>query len=105
MDRSAASLIGGAVAASLLAVLIYITGEPMRYGDQLMRTTSLPLRHENVIEASVTIRRTVDDVFSFYRDVKNLPRSYGTACPLSRLVRQRRDGQYRVLMAFERNGR
>lgn len=31
------------------------------------------MRNENRIEASVTIRRAVEDVFRFYRDFKNLP--------------------------------
>jgi uncharacterized membrane protein len=31
----------------------------------------------NTIEASVTIRRPVEDVFRFYRDFRNLPRFLG----------------------------
>jgi len=42
-----------------------------------MQTTSLPRRNGNTIEASVTIRRAVQDVFSFYRDFKNLPSFLG----------------------------
>jgi uncharacterized membrane protein len=38
-----------------------------------MPTTSLPLSGGNAIEASVTIRRPVEDVFRFYRDFGNLP--------------------------------
>jgi len=76
---------GGAVAASLVAVLVCFTGEPMRDGDQLMQTISVPLRDENAIESSVTIRRTVGDVFSFYRDFKNLPRFLGDVMAIEQI--------------------
>jgi uncharacterized membrane protein len=39
-------------------------------------TSSLP-RDENRIEASVTINRPVEQVFSFYRDFRNLPSFLG----------------------------
>jgi uncharacterized membrane protein len=42
-----------------------------------MPRTSWPPRHENTIEASVTIRRPVEEVFKFYRDFTNLPRFLG----------------------------
>ncbi len=39
--------------------------------------TSFPPRDENTIEASVTIQRAVEDVFSFYRNFRNLPTLLG----------------------------
>jgi uncharacterized membrane protein len=42
-----------------------------------MQRTSRPARNENTIEASVTIRRSVEDVFRFYRDFRNLPSFLG----------------------------
>jgi len=39
--------------------------------------TSFLARDENTIEASVTIRRPVEEVFNFYRDFRNLPRFLG----------------------------
>ena len=42
----------------------------MEYRRQFMQRTP---RDENSIEASVTIQRPVDEVFTFYRDFKNLP--------------------------------
>src|SRR3954465_3154031 len=50
-----------------------------------MQTISLPLRDENAIEASVTIRRTVGDVFSFYRDFKNLPGFLGDVMAIEQI--------------------
>jgi uncharacterized membrane protein len=41
-----------------------------------MLRTSSP-RDQNTIEASVTIKRAVGEVFRFYRDFKNLPRFLG----------------------------
>lgn len=42
-----------------------------------MQRTSFPSGDENMIEASVTIQRPVEEVFKFYRDFKNLPRFLG----------------------------
>jgi uncharacterized membrane protein len=42
-----------------------------------MQTTSQPPRDDHAIEATVTIRRPVGDVFAFYRDFRNLPRFLG----------------------------
>jgi len=42
-----------------------------------VQASSLLRRNENTIEASVTIRRAVEDVFSFYRDFTNLPSFLG----------------------------
>ena len=50
-----------------------------------MQTTSLPLRDANTIEASVTIQCAVDDVFRFYRDFKNLPRSLGDVMAIEQI--------------------
>src|SRR5262249_59316910 len=41
------------------------------------QTTSLPRRNENTIEASVSIRRAIEEVFRFYRDFTNLPSFLG----------------------------
>jgi uncharacterized membrane protein len=68
---------GGAVAAGLLAVVIFSSGGPERDRNNPMQTTSMPLRDENTIEARVTIQRAVEDVFRFYRDFRNLPRFLG----------------------------
>jgi uncharacterized membrane protein len=43
----------------------------------LLLTLALGARDENTIEASVTIRRGVEEVFRFYRDFKNLPSFLG----------------------------
>jgi uncharacterized membrane protein len=50
-----------------------------------MRTTSWSPREENTIEASVTIRRAVDEVFRFYRDFKNLPRFLGDVMAIEQI--------------------
>ncbi len=42
-----------------------------------MQSTSLPPWDENTIEASVTIKRPIEEVFSFYRDFRNLPAFLG----------------------------
>jgi uncharacterized membrane protein len=42
-----------------------------------MQGTTLPPQDEDTIEASVTIRRPVGEVFGFYRDFKNLPSFLG----------------------------
>jgi len=65
-----------AVAAALLAILIYCIGEPMGDRSQFMQTTSL-LRDENTIEVSVEIDCPIGEVFTFYRDFKNLPSFLG----------------------------
>jgi len=50
-----------------------------------MQRSSLPRRDENAIEASVTIERSVEDVFSFYRDFKNLPRFLGDVIAIDQI--------------------
>ena len=42
-----------------------------------MRMTPSLSRHANTIEACVTIKRPIEDVFRFYRDFANLPRFLG----------------------------
>ena len=42
-----------------------------------MPRTSISSRDDNTIDASVTIRRPVEDVFTFYRNFRNLPRFLG----------------------------
>lgn len=50
-----------------------------------MQTTSSPPPDENTIEASVTIRRPVEDVFRFYRDFKNLPNFLGDVMAIEQI--------------------
>jgi uncharacterized membrane protein len=50
-----------------------------------MQMTSLPPRKENTIEASVTIKRSVEDVFRFYRDFKNLPSFLGDVMAIEQI--------------------
>lgn len=68
---------------------------------QLMRRISLPPRDDGAIEGRVTIQRSIDDVFRFYRDFRNLLASWGTSRLLSRWVVQRIDGRYKARWAFE----
>jgi uncharacterized membrane protein len=67
---------GIAVAACLIAVLIFCIDEPVRDRSQLMQATSV-LRNENIIEASVGIDCPVEEVFKYYRDFENLPSFLG----------------------------
>jgi uncharacterized membrane protein len=67
----------GAIAAGLLAVLVIYLGGPARDRSPPMQTTSLSVRDDNTIEASVTIQRATEEVFRFYRDFQNLPRFLG----------------------------
>jgi uncharacterized membrane protein len=85
VDRSTAGSLGGAVAAGLLAILVFHAGEPVRYRSQLMQATALPPRDENTIEASVVIRRPVGEVFGFYRDFKNLPSFLGDVMAIEQI--------------------
>jgi uncharacterized membrane protein len=43
------------------------------------------MQNENSIEASVTIRRAVEDVFRFYRDFKNLPGFLGDVMAIKQI--------------------
>src|SRR5262249_12980110 len=51
----------------------------------MMPGTSLPRRDENTIEARVTIQRPVGEVFSFYRDFRNLPRFLGDVMAIEQI--------------------
>ena len=51
-----------------------------------MRRT-LPPRAQRAVTASVTIRRSVDDVFSFYRNFGNLPSFFGDVVAVEPLGR------------------
>ena len=66
---------------------------------QLMRRISLPPRDDGAIEGRVTIQRSIDDVFRFYREIYLT--SWGTSRLLSRWVVQRIDGRYKARWAFE----
>ena len=54
---------------------------------QLMRRISLPPRDDGAIEGRVTIQRSIDDVFRFYRDFRNLPRFLGDVTAIEPLGR------------------
>jgi uncharacterized membrane protein len=70
------ALAGIAVAACLIAVLIFSIDEPVRDRSQFMQATSV-LRNENIIEATVGIDCPVEEVFKYYRDFENLPSFLG----------------------------
>jgi uncharacterized membrane protein len=50
-----------------------------------MQRTSSKTRDENAIEASVTVRCAVEEVFRFYRDFKNLPSFLGDVMAIEQL--------------------
>jgi uncharacterized membrane protein len=50
-----------------------------------MQRTSSKTRDENTIEASVTVRCAVEEVFRFYRDFKNLPSFLGDVMAIEQL--------------------
>ena len=52
-----------------------------------MRRISLPPRDDRAIEGRVTIQRSIDDVFRFYRDFRNLPRFLGNVTAIEPLGR------------------
>jgi uncharacterized membrane protein len=54
---------------------------------QLMRRISLPPRDDGAIEGRVTIQRSIDDVFRFYRGFRNLPRFLGDVTAIEPLGR------------------
>jgi uncharacterized membrane protein len=54
---------------------------------QHMRRLSLRERDDGAIEARVTIQRSIDDVFRFYRDFKNLPLFLGDVIAIEPLDR------------------
>jgi hypothetical protein len=61
MKRLAAkrNILEGAFPAGLLAVVGFCLVEPARARSPLLQTTSWPQRHEGMIEADVTIQRSV----------------------------------------------
>lgn len=71
--------LGGAAAIVLLMTLIFSVGKTDR--RQHMPSNS---SDKNKIEASVTIRRPVEEVFGFYRDFKNLPTFLGDVMAIER---------------------
>jgi len=50
-----------------------------------MQMTSFLRQNENAIEASVTIQRPIDEVFSFYRDFRNLPSFLGDVMAIEQI--------------------
>jgi uncharacterized membrane protein len=50
-----------------------------------MQKVSLRPRDQNTTEARVTIKRPVENVFSFYRDFKNLPTFLGDVLAIERI--------------------
>jgi len=50
-----------------------------------MQSTSPLPRDENTIEASITVRRAVEDVFEFYRDFRDLPSFLGDVMVIEQL--------------------
>jgi uncharacterized membrane protein len=52
-----------------------------------MRRISLPPRDDGAIEGRVTIQRSIDDVFRFYRGFRNLPRFLGDVTAIEPLGR------------------
>jgi uncharacterized protein YndB with AHSA1/START domain len=64
-----------------------------------MQTTSRAPLDDDTIDATVTIRRPVEEVFAFYRDFRNLPRFLGDVVavePIDAVLRGR--GQVRRTM-------
>lgn len=66
----------GAAAISLLVILIFIS-KSLSDRTQHMQSESSTASDKNTIEATVTIRRPVEEVFGFYQDFKNLPTFLG----------------------------
>jgi uncharacterized membrane protein len=52
------------------------------------RTVSL-LQDETTVDASITIRRSVGEVFSFYRNFENLPRFLGDVMAIEQISSKR----------------
>src|SRR5713226_6160932 len=89
------------VASAVILTMILIAAPRTTDRGQFMQTTSLPPRDDNTIEASVTIKRPVKEIFSFIVILRICRASWGTLWPLSRSVRQLLDGQYKAPWAFE----
>jgi uncharacterized membrane protein len=62
-----------------VVAILSVTGAVSPTASQVpMRTaSSITSRHTGPIEGRVTIRRSIGDVFTFYRDFRNLPRFLG----------------------------
>lgn len=67
--------VAGSVIASLLVILSFIGKAELDRRRHMQ--TDLASSGENQIEATVTIRRPVSEVFAFYQDFKNLPSFLG----------------------------
>jgi Polyketide cyclase / dehydrase and lipid transport len=70
------NVVRGAVTVSLLVILIFL-GKALLDRRQHMQTDATSAPDRNLIEATVTIQRPVNEVFGFYRDFKNLPNFLG----------------------------
>jgi uncharacterized membrane protein len=66
----------GAAAIGLLVILIFI-GKALLDRKPHMQSDSSTASDKNTIEATVTRRRPVEEVFGFYQDFKNLPTFLG----------------------------
>src|SRR5262245_47092678 len=62
--------------ATIAVAMTVVTGR-WQMEKQRMPRTSMSPHDNNTIDASITIRRPVEDVFTFYRDFRNLPRFLG----------------------------
>ena len=69
-------VVRGAVTVSLLVILIFL-GKALLDRRQYMQTDTTSASDRNLIEATITIKRPVTEVFGFYRDFKNLPSFLG----------------------------
>jgi hypothetical protein len=65
------NVVRGAVTVSLLVILIFL-GKALLDRRQHMQSGATSAPDRNLIEATVTIQRPVNEVFDFYRDFKNL---------------------------------
>jgi uncharacterized membrane protein len=72
----AKSVVRGTATVGLLVILLF-TGKALLDWTQHMQSGSTPTSDNNSIEATVTIKRPVDDVFSFYQHFSNLPSFLG----------------------------
>ena len=69
-------VIRGVITSSLLVTLVFI-GKALLDRRQHMQADVTSAQDRNLIEATVTIKRPVNEVFGFYRDFKNLPSFLG----------------------------
>ncbi len=78
-------LIGGTVASAVILMMILIAALRTTDRRQFMQSTSLPPQDDNTIVASVTIKRPVEEIFSFHRDFKNLPSFLGDVMAIEQI--------------------